>query len=207
MDKGKAAKLRQKIISDAEVQAQQIVGEGEAQAQSIMDAARAEAARIMAQAKARAQSDATEHVRRQVSLRELEAKKAILAEKGRVIEEVFSEVLENLRRNDREGGYSLTKGLLLKAIESGDEEIIVAPEDRKAIPSGLIESVNSELKKAGKRGEVVLSAETRAIKGGLILRRGRTETNASFETLLTMLRDDVETEIANILFGETKAKR
>ena len=207
MDKGKAAKLRQKIISDAEAEAQKIVGEGEAQAKGIMDEARAQAEKIAAEAKARAQGDAAEHVRRQVSLRELEAKKAILAEKGRVIEEVFSQVLEKLRAKDREGGYSLTKGLLLKAIESGDEEIIVAPEDRKAIPAGLIEGVNSELKKAGKRDEVKLSDETRDIKGGFILRRGRAETNSSFETLLTMLRDDVETEIANILFGGPSEKR
>ena len=203
MEYGKVDRLKAKIISDAEAGARKITEEAQAQASTIRAEAEAEVKKIGAEVQARAASDAKEHIRRQVSLRELEAKKAILAEKGRVMEEVFGQALEELRRRDREGDYGLTRDLLLKAIETGDEEIIVAPEDREGITPSFIESINAELRKAGKRAEIKLADDTRAIRGGFILRRGRAETNSSFETLLTMLRDDVETEVAGILFGKS----
>ena len=118
---------------------------------------------------------------------------------------VGTKVLENLREKDRAGEYGLTRDLLMKAIETGTEEIIVSPDDRKAIGRSFINSLNADLIKAGKKGEITLSDETRNIRGGFILKRGRAETNSSFDTLLTMLRDDVETRVAGILFGETGA--
>jgi len=136
-------------------------------------------------------------------LRELEARKAVLAEKGRLMEAVFDKVLESLRKKDRAGGYGLTRDLLLKTIETGTEEIIVSPDDRKAIDKAFIASIKAEIVKAGKKGEITLSDETRNIRGGFILRRGRADSNSSFDTLLTMLKDDVETRVAGILFGET----
>jgi V/A-type H+-transporting ATPase subunit E len=202
MEYGKVDKLKAKIISDAEAGARKITEEAEAQAGTIRAEAEAEVEKIGAEVQARAGSEAKEHIRRQVSLRELEAKKAILAEKGRIMEEVFGKALEELRRRDREGGYGLTKELMLRAIETGDEEIIVAPDDRKGMTPSFIGSINDELRKAGKRAEIKLADDTRQIRGGFILRRGRVESNSSFETLLTMLRDDVETEVAGILFGK-----
>ncbi|MGD8627728.1 MAG: V-type ATP synthase subunit E [bacterium] len=202
---GKAEKLKQKILSDAEAEARKILEEGEAEAGAIRAEAQAEADKATSQYQARAEADAAEHIRRQTSLRELEARKAVLAEKGRLIEEVFDKVLENLREKDRAGGYGLTRELLLKAIETGTEEIIVAPDDRKAIDKAFIDSLNAEISKTGKKGEITLSEETRDMRGGFILRRGRTESNSSFDTLLTMLRDDVESRVAGILFGETES--
>jgi V/A-type H+-transporting ATPase subunit E len=199
---GKAEKLKQKILSDAEAEARKILEEGEAEARLIIDEARAEASKATSGYQARAKADAQEHIRRQTSLRELEARKAVLAEKGRLIEEVYDKVLESLRKKDRAGGYALTRDLLLKDIETGTEEIIVAPEDRKAIEGSFMDGLNAELLKAGKKGETTLSDETRNIRGGFILRRGRAESNSSFDTLLTMLRDDVETRVAGILFGQ-----
>jgi len=199
---GKAEKLKQKIRGDAEAEARKILQEGEAEVRGIMEEARVEADKAASEYQARAEAVAAEHIRRQTSLRELEARKAVLAEKGRLIEGVYAKVLEGLREKDRAGGYALTRDLLLKAVETGTEEIIVAPEDRKAIDRTFIDNLNAELVKAGKKGEITLSDETRNIQGGFILRLGRVESNSSFDTLLTMLKDDVETKVAGILFGE-----
>jgi V/A-type H+-transporting ATPase subunit E len=204
MEQGKIEKLKHKIVSDAEAEAGRITGEGEAQAKTILAEVQAEVDRITAEFKVRAEGEAKEHIRRQVSLRVLAARNALLAEKGKMIEEVFEKALEEIRHRDREGGYSLTRALLLKAIETGDEEIIVSPEDRQAITRAFLESLNGELRKAGKRAEVKLAEDARKIRGGFVLRRGQVEINSSFETLLAMLRDEVETEVAGILFGDNK---
>jgi V/A-type H+-transporting ATPase subunit E len=201
MEQGKVAKLRQKIIDDAEAEAREILEQANAEAGVIKDEAEAEVRQIEAEAKAKAEAEAKEHIRRQVSLGELEARKAILADKGNVLEEVFNRALDDLKRRDREGSYALTKGLLLKAVEHGDEEVIMSPDDRSAVGEAFVRDVNSKLKSQGRRGEMTLSEETREIRGGFILRRGRAEINSSYETLLAMLRDEVETEIAKMLFG------
>jgi V/A-type H+-transporting ATPase subunit E len=207
MEQGKAQRLRQKIIGDAEAEAGRILKEGADEAKAVLDRAREEAGSITSDFKARAQAEAKEYVRRQVSLRELEARKAVLTEKGKMIDQVFEEALDELRRRDRETGHSLTRDLLLKAVEVGDEEIMVSPEDREAISSAFLKALNKELTATGRRGEVTLSEETRNIRGGFVLRRGRAEINATFETLLLMLRDDVETEVAELLFGKGEGSR
>jgi V/A-type H+-transporting ATPase subunit E len=204
MEQGKVRKLKQKIIGDAEAEAAKIIQEARDQAKSILKEAEAEAAKIDSDFSARAEAEAKEHLRRQISLRELEARKAVLAEKGKIIEEVFEQVLEDLRRRDREGGYSMTRDLLLKAVEVGDEELILSREDSEAIGNSFLVGLNKQLKAMGKRGEITLSQETRDIKGGFVLVRGRREVNSSFETILSMIRDEVETEVSGILFGGTE---
>jgi V/A-type H+-transporting ATPase subunit E len=201
MEQSKVGRLTQKIIDDAEAEAAEILRQAKTEADAAAAEARAQVRKIETEAGSRAQAEAREHIRRQVSLGELEARKGILAEKGEIIEEVFDRALEDIKRKDRESGYGLTKGLLLKAIEHGDEEIIMSPEDRKAVGGAFVSGINSELRKGGKRGDVKLSDETRSMRGGFVLRRGRAEINSTYETLLAMLRDDVETEIATILFG------
>ena len=201
MESGKAEKLRQKIIADAEAEAGKIIDEGRAEAGKVKADADAEVARIGSEFGQKAKAQAAEYIRRQISLRELEARKSVLTEKGNLIDEVFAKALEELRRRDRGGGYALTRELLLGAIEVGDEEIILSPDDRSAIGGSFVEGLNKELLKAGKRGEVKISQDTRDINGGFILRRGRVDTNGSFDTLLAVLRDEIETEIAGILFG------
>ncbi len=205
MEQGKLDKLKSKIIADAEDEASKIVEGAKAEAGRILDEARAEASKIRQAFDAKAKEEAAEHVRRRVSLRELEARKAILAEKGRAIDEVFDRALETLRRRDREGGYGITRRLLLLAVETGDEEVIIDAEDRKALPPDYLEKLNEELRQQGKRGELKFSEANRSIKGGFILKRGRSESNSTFDTLLSMVRDDLETEISQILFGGREA--
>jgi V/A-type H+-transporting ATPase subunit E len=206
MEQAKVEKLKHKIMEEAEGEAAKITGEASEQAGAIKAEAEGEAERIAEEGESRAEAEAAEHVRRKVSLRELEMRKALLREKGKVLDEVFRRALEELRRRDREGSYGLTRDLLVKTIESGDEEIVLSREDRSAVGGSFIQDINERVKQGGKRGEVKLAEETRDIKGGFILRRGRVEVNASFETLLEMLKDDVETEVAGILFGSGKSE-
>jgi V/A-type H+-transporting ATPase subunit E len=204
MESGKAEKLKQKIINDAETEARATVEDGQARARKIKAEAEDQARVVASDFDKKAKAHAEEYIRRQISLRELEARKAVLSEKGALLDQVFDQALAKLRERDRKGGYSLTRKLLLGAIEVGDEEIILSGEDRREIGDSFVEDLNRELRKVGKRGEVKLSAETRDIKGGFILKRGRVEVNGSFDTLLEMLRDDIETEVAGILFAGGK---
>lgn len=204
MEQGKAQRLRDRIIKDAEEEARKIVGEGEGEASEITGEAKTRAAEITARAEERAAAEAREHVRRQMSIRELDARKALLAEKGRFMDEAFEKAIEEIRRKDVASGYSLTRELLLKVIATGDEEIVLSPEDQKGMGGSFLADLNKELKEKGLKGEVRISDETRPMKGGFILKSGRKETNASYEAMLETMRDDAELEISNALFKEAK---
>jgi V/A-type H+-transporting ATPase subunit E len=204
MEQGKAHRLRERIIKDAEEEAGRIVAEGRAEAESVKADANAEVEETARRAQARAADEAKEYVRRQISIRELEARKAVLAEKGRFMDEAFSKAIEELRRKDVEGGYSLTKTLLLRLIATGDEEIVVSPEDKENLGGAFLSDLNRQLKEKGLKGEVKIAADTQHMKGGFILRSGRKETNVTFESMLDSIRDDAEIEIAGVLFREAR---
>lgn len=202
MEQGKVQRLRDRIIKDAEEEARNIVAEGEAEADRIADEARARAAEVAERARGRAESEAREHIRRQISIRELDARKAVLGEKGKLMDQVFEKALEGFRRKDVQGGYALTKSLLLTVIETGDEEIVLSPEDKKEMGESFLAGLNKELKNRGLKGKVKVAEDTRPMKGGFVLRSGRKETNATFESMLAVMRDETELEISNALFKE-----
>jgi V/A-type H+-transporting ATPase subunit E len=202
MEQGKAQKLRDRIIKDAIEEARKIVTEGEAEAAVITDEAKAQAAEITKKAEARAADQAREHVRRQMSIRELDARKALLAERGRFMDEAFEKAIEVFRAKDVKGGYALTRALLLKVIETGTEEIVFSPEDKKGVGTSFLAGLNKELESKGLKGEVTISDETRSMKGGFVLKSGRKETNATYEAMLETMRDDAELEVSKVLFKE-----
>jgi V/A-type H+-transporting ATPase subunit E len=204
MEQGKVQRLRNRIIKDAEEEARKVIAEGEAEAMKITGEARAQAEEITKRAGGRAADEAKEHIRRQISIRELDARKAVLGEKGKLMDEVFEKAWEELRREDVEGGYALTKSLLLKVIETGNEEIVLSPEDKKRISTSFLAGLNKELKGKGLKGEVKVAEDTRPMKGGFVLRSGRRETNVTFESMLAVMRDEVELEISNALFKEAR---
>jgi V/A-type H+-transporting ATPase subunit E len=204
MEQGKAKKLRDRILQDAGDETLEIVREGEAEAAGITDEARARAAEITGRAEKRSVDEAREHIRRQISIRELDARKALLAEKGKFMDEAFEKAVDAVKRKDVESGYALTRSLLLKEIKTGDEEIILSPEDKKAAGPSFLADLNKELKSKGLKGEVAFADETHSAKGGFILKSGRKEINATYEAMLEMIRDDAEIEVSDVLFKEAK---
>jgi V/A-type H+-transporting ATPase subunit E len=204
MEQGKAQKLRDRIVRDAEEEARKILAEGQAEADAITGEAKEKYAEITKRAEARAADEAKEHVRRQISIRELDARKALLGEKGSFMDQAFERAMAGLRKKDVESGYSLTKSLLLQVIDTGDEEIVLSPEDKKGIGGKFLDDLNRELKSKGLKGDLKIAEDTRPMKGGFILRSGRKEINVTFEAMIAEMRDDAELEISKALFKEAQ---
>jgi len=204
MEQGKAQRLRDRITKDAEAEARRILAEGEAEADRIKAEANARARETIKQAEARAADEAREHIRRQISIRELDARKAVLAEKGELMDNAFEKAMQQLRRRDVESDYALTRSLLLKVIIAGDEVIVFSPEDKERIGESFLNGLNRELKQRGLKGEVRVADDTRPMSGGFMLRSGRKEINVTFESMLGQIRDETEIEISDTLFKEAR---
>jgi len=126
--------------------------------------------------------------------------KQLLAEKRKILDEVFEQAREQLQNLPDEDYRNLCTKLMLEAVETGAEEIIV-DKNEKRINQDLIDQVNGQLSSKGK-GELKLSDQKQDIGAGFILKRGQIKTNVSLNVLLDQARKELEIDLAKELFKD-----
>jgi V/A-type H+-transporting ATPase subunit E len=196
--------------------------EGQQVIEKILADAKAEAEKIKKQAK---EKEAVEQAKLKEQLREFdkqtqaiaqkagEDKKAhllaaarmdiakqLLAEKRKILDEVFAQARQHLENLSDEQYCKLMAKLMLKAVESGDEEVVIDNEEKR-IDQKFIKNINQQLA-PGRKGNLKLSEDRDNIEAGFILKRGKIKNNVSVEVLLAQARRELEIELAKKLFGD-----
>ncbi|NMA54872.1 MAG: hypothetical protein GX952_02930 [Firmicutes bacterium] len=192
--------LRERIRQRAEEEAKAIETEAEHQAKDILIRARAEADQQREAIIAQAKQDAQERKRRILAMAAMEARRQELKTKEEIIDEAFAAALKQLRELPAAKYRQLLKPIMVEAALTGTEQVVIAPHDRERLGSDFIAAVNQELKAKGLAGELKLSPETRPLEGGFVLVAGGVEDNNSFELILKLSRDELEQEVAAVLF-------
>lgn len=189
-----------------------ILKDAEERKESILKAANEERAKIIAKKEAIAKSEEetmiekakmeakTRH-ERIVSSAELKARNEKLAAKQSVIDSVFEQSIEELCKMSDNDMKKFIKDMILSSDIAGDEKIILNEKGKSLLDKTLLVQINSELKSKGKKGELTVSNEVRTFKGGFILEKDGIEINNTFEDLVNSSRDDLEFEVANVLFN------
>ena len=125
--------------------------------------------------------------------------KQFLAEKRKILDEVFEQARRQLQ-NLPDGEYrALIKKLLLDTVETGDEEVVVDTNESR-IDHEFIRQINRKLGPDYK-SNLRLSDERQDLGAGFILKRGKIKTNVSIQVLLEQARKELEIELAKELFG------
>jgi V/A-type H+-transporting ATPase subunit E len=122
----------------------------------------------------------------------------LLAEKRKILDEVFTQARGQLLNLPDDQYRQLITNLMLKAVETGDEEVIIDKNENR-IDQQLINQVNEQLPSGGK-GNLTLSKERKDLGGGFILKHDKIKNNASLDVLLTQARRELEIELAKELF-------
>jgi V/A-type H+-transporting ATPase subunit E len=122
----------------------------------------------------------------------------LLAEKRKILDEVFTQARGQLLNLPDDQYRQLITNLMLKAVETGDEEVII-DKNEKRIDQQLINQVNEQLP-SGSKGNLTLSEERKDLGGGFILKHDKIKNNASLEVLLAQARRELEIELAKELF-------
>lgn len=195
-------KIVERIVQGAMAEAQQIEKEARKRVEEIEREAVKEIRRIEAEAEERARAESREQHYRLISAAQLDLRKEVLAEKQMLIRQAFELALERLLSLEGEEYHRVIKGLLLRAAEEGDEEVVVCSKDREKFTPQFLTEVNAELSARGKGGNLKLSPNNGDLMGGFVLKKGRKEVNCSFLALLTSMREELELEVARILFGD-----
>lgn len=194
-----AAKVIEKILSDAKAQAQKIkkrANEKERTAQTELDEQLNE---YKKQTEVLAQKAGAEKKSHLLAAARMEIAKEYLGEKRKILDEVFAQAQTQLQNlSDAEYRKLITK-LMLEAVETGDEEVIIDNNETR-IDSAFIEEVNRQLG-PGRKANLKLAGVKQKLGGGFVLRHGKIKNNVSLEVLLAQARKELEIELAKKLFS------
>lgn len=195
-------KIKERILEDASKKKQDILKEAEKEADKVLEDYRKKAEDVRKQILDKAKKEAEDKKRRILSIAQLEQRKVLLKAKQDIIDKVFKDAEKCLQEIPDEDYKNILYNMLLEGIVTGNEEIIVNKKDKSRITPEFIAKINQELAKSGKPSKVKLSSEIGHMIGGFILKSRDIEVNATFDSLMKIEREELETKIAKILFEE-----
>jgi len=187
-------KVSKKILDDAKQKANKIIKEAEAKKKEIEAKAKEQITRIKEETERMALDQKNREYDRITGRARLELRNDTLRLKREIIDGLFDKAIDRLVNKKRDEYLNIIKELLSRDEVSEGGELIIGEKENR-IDAKFIKAVNKEM-----GGSFTLSKERRPIKGGFILRRGKVEIDASFETLLKSKKERLEMELAKILF-------
>ena len=192
-------KISARILADAEAEAAAIRGQAEEKAAQI--AADYDKKIAAEQQRLSAEVEAAKQLERDQGAARMAARRQLLETKQALVDKAFRQAEQQLRSLPQAEYEALCAHLACGASTSGCEELIFSAEDRERVGAAVTAKANELLQKAGKPAQLTLSAETRPIRGGVVLKNGLIETNCSLGTLVDGLRPELSGKVAARLFG------
>jgi len=187
-----------KILADAGAEAEKITKEAQQKEAAQQANLAGQLQEYNKQTESLAQKAAKDEESHILAAARMEVAKEFLAEKRKILDEVFTRARRQLQNLPDDQYRNLITKLLLEAVETGDEEVIVDKNEYR-IDQQFIDQINQKLSSSGK-ADLRLSQDRADIEGGFILRRGKIKTNVSFDVLLAHARNELEIELAKELF-------
>ena len=189
-----------------------IEADANAEAQTILDAADARVKEIEASYNQKAQDeywtliragvkDCEDRVQRMQRLAAMEAKKSILATKQEMVAKAFDMAQEKIVNLPADQYTAFLARLASESAATGEEEIIFNERDKQGCGEAVVKAANAMLAEKGAKAALRMSAETRDICGGLILRQGGIEVNCTVETLVDLCRGEMSSQLAEVMFS------
>jgi len=193
-----AEEVIEKILADARAEAEKIKKESqekEAAEQAKLDEQLKEYRKQTEVIAQKAGKDKKLHL---LAAARMDIAKEYLAGKRKILDKVFAQARERLQNLPDADYRQLITKLMLNAVETGDEEVIIDKNETR-IDQDFINEVNKQLS-SNSKGKLKLSDERHNIGAGFILRRGRIKNNVTLDVLLTQARKELEIELAKKLF-------
>ena len=185
--------ITDKILEDARNIAKSTAEEGAAKAVETIAEAQNDADIYLSKHREETAALVADVFRRKKSMALLEVKKTLLKAKKDLIDAVFSKAVEELIE-DKAAYLSLIEGMLQYA--ANGDKVYISARDKKTVTKAFIDSY------AKARGiKLTLAKENAEILGGIILSSGSVDKNLSLDVEMQDVKNSLEAQIANMLFG------
>lgn len=193
--------ITSKILKDAEVERDSILATSEDEKNKIISKIVSSAKALESEILTKAEQDGKSKKDRIISSAKLKVRNDKLAQKQSVMDIVFNEALNKLCTLSTDDLSNFIRRSILSMDIEGDENLILNQEGLKVIGLEFMDSLNAELKDKGLKGEIRLLKKAGNFRGGFILEKNGIEINSTYEALISSLRDELEFEVAKVLFN------
>lgn len=193
--------ITSKILKDAEEKSENIISKANAEKDITISKKVNSAKELANEIVKKAEIEAKSRKERIVSAAELKVRNNKLSAKQEIISEVFKKSIDNLCSMSKEDFKNFVETSILSIGVDGDETLILNENGIKVIDEAFIKELNSKLNAKGINGNIKLSSKTREFRGGYILEKNGIEINNTYEALVSSLRDELESEVAGVLFN------
>ncbi|MGL5615188.1 MAG: V-type ATP synthase subunit E [Sarcina sp.] len=193
--------ITSKIKKDSETQKEAILKDAKLECEKIIEKKISSAKKLAEEILKKSETESIDRKSRILSSAELKVRNEKLEAKQAVIENTFKLAKEKLNSMNEKEFKAFVKMKILSLNIVGDENIILNKNNVNLIDEAFIAEINKELELKGKKGQLKISKSLQDFNGGFILEKNGIEVNITFDSLVDSLRDDMEFEIARILFN------
>jgi len=190
-----AVQVVEKILSEARAEAGQITSEAQVNCDAQDAELKSELEKYRSETESAVKKAAAEKTERMLAIARMENKKEYLSAKVQFLREVFTNARRRVKEMSDEEYKPLMASLITKAVETGDEEIVIG-RDENRIDHDMVNQINSKLD----NGNLKISDVRADIDGGFILRRGNIQVNVCLDVLLNQLKEELEIDFVKELF-------
>lgn len=203
-------KITSRITREAEAYAEEALSSARERAERIISDARKKAEDIKREYAERAETEAKAVILRAASSADVLERNILLDAKSVMLDEVYKRAAAELTKADESAYFGFLTRTLKNAVdflsdsEDGEEDIsdvyvlTLNAEDEKRFGNKLLDSVRDAVRSQGK--QIELDGAHGDISGGLKLRLGSIEANATTDVLLKAAREKTEADVYGILF-------
>ena len=188
--------ITSKILKDAEAGKENILAAAEEEKNKILSKKASAANEIAQEILQKAEADAKSKKERVISSAKLKVRNNKLAAKQEIIDEVFEKSINKLTELSKEQFLNFVKNSILSINLNGKQTLILNETGLKFVDDSFIDELNKEAK-----ATIALSKTAGNFKGGFILENNGIEINSTYEALVSSLRDELEFEVAKVLFN------
>ena len=188
--------ITSKILKDAEAGKENILAAAEEEKNKILSKKASAANEIAQEILQKAEADAKSKKERVISSAKLKVRNNKLAAKQEIIDEVFEKSINKLTELSKEQFLNFVKNSILSMNLTGKQILILNETGLKFVDDSFIDELNKEAK-----ATIALSKTAGNFKGGFILENNGIEINSTYEALVSSLRDELEFEVAKVLFN------
>lgn len=189
------------IIEEAKEKSKEILSQAENDKTRIMEMKVKEAREIEEEIVKEAESEAVLKKDRIISNAHLQARNKKLEAKQAAIDKVFQKALEDLSNMQANQYTDFIRNSIFSLEVNGEQSLILNEKGKAFITQEFVNELNYEMLKKGIELKIILSNEIRSFRGGFILEKDGIEINNTFEALINSSRDELELEIAKVLFA------
>lgn len=188
--------ITSKILKDAEAGKENILAAAEEEKSKVLSKKVSSANEIAKEILEKAEVEAKSKKERVISSAKLKVRNNKLAAKQEIINEVFEKSIDKLTTLSKKEFLSFLENTISSMNLTGKQTLVLNKEGLKIVDSAFIDKLNKKI-----NAEITLSETAGNFKGGFILENNGIEINSTYEALVSSLRDELEFEVAKVLFN------